>query len=197
MVLWTCPRCQKEYPKAFKDCLRTTYCKPCNNIVRPKSDQNGENNPFFGRKHTEETLAKQRGPLNPMWKGLENNKCLECGKGLCGRNVFYCTKHWQLGSRNPSWNETYDRTKREQLRLMPEYAVWQSETKKRDNFECQKCCKRGKLHSHHIQPYSKFPELRYELSNGITLCKECHREFHSIYGQTAGLEFFKLFMNWE
>ena len=34
------------------------------------------------------------------------------------------------------------------------------------------------LHVHHIKSFDKFPELRTELENGITLCGDCHYEIH-------------------
>ena len=44
--------------------------------------------------------------------------------------------------------------------------------------------KRGgwKLNAHHIQNFAQYPELRTAIANGITFCKECHKEFHKIYG---------------
>jgi hypothetical protein len=46
----------------------------------------------------------------------------------------------------------------------------------RDNFICQICNVRGgSLEMDHIKEWCNYPELRYELSNVRTLCKECHK----------------------
>lgn len=51
---------------------------------------------------------------------------------------------------------------------------------KRDNYTCYICKQRGgNKEAHHICPWGLFPKLRYEISNGITLCKPCHRKIHS------------------
>jgi len=65
-----------------------------------------------------------------------------------------------------------------------EYYNWRKKCLKRDNFTCQICGKHGgKLHVHHINNFSEFKELRYKTKNGITLCKECHLEFHNMYSR--------------
>ena len=47
---------------------------------------------------------------------------------------------------------------------------------KRDDYVCQSCGTRGgQLIAEHIKPYALFPELRWELSNGETLCVGCHK----------------------
>ena len=59
------------------------------------------------------------------------------------------------------------------------YNEWRIKVYERDDFTCQKCGKKGgDLNAHHIKPYAKYPKLRYDLSNGVTLCKKCHKEIH-------------------
>lgn len=55
---------------------------------------------------------------------------------------------------------------------------WSRFIKVRDGGECQMCAVRpgmGRVESHHVFPKGLFPELAYELSNGICLCVRCHR----------------------
>ena len=59
----------------------------------------------------------------------------------------------------------------------PLYKKFRQEVRKRDKYKCRwvgcKCKKR--LHVHHILPWDKSPLLRYEVSNGILLCRFHHR----------------------
>jgi len=62
------------------------------------------------------------------------------------------------------------------LRSSPEYVQWRKAIYKRDDYTCQKCgVKGGRLEAHHIKPFATHPELRFDVDNGITLCKSCHR----------------------
>ncbi len=55
------------------------------------------------------------------------------------------------------------------------YAIWRDFIYSRDDYTCAICLKRGgRLAAHHIKKFSKYPELRLEVNNGITLCWECH-----------------------
>jgi len=67
------------------------------------------------------------------------------------------------------------------IRESSEYRQWREAVFKRDNYTCQDCGARtipGKqvfLQADHIKPFSLFPELRFEISNGRTLCLDCHK----------------------
>jgi hypothetical protein len=58
----------------------------------------------------------------------------------------------------------------------PEYREWRTSVFKRDNWKCKmfnKDCN-GMLQAHHILRWSEYPELRYDINNGITLCIKHH-----------------------
>jgi 5-methylcytosine-specific restriction endonuclease McrA len=65
----------------------------------------------------------------------------------------------------------------------PEYVEWRTAVYQRDDYTCQHCGEvGGKLNAHHIESWSSFPEKRFEIDNGITLCYKCHVEVHKVEG---------------
>lgn len=58
----------------------------------------------------------------------------------------------------------------------PEYRRFRSKVLKRDNKQCQMCKCKQKLQVHHIMKWSLASSLRYDESNGITLCYSCHKQ---------------------
>ena len=53
---------------------------------------------------------------------------------------------------------------------------WRKAVFERDNYTCQICFIKGVyIEADHIKQFAFYPELRYELSNGRTLCRQCHR----------------------
>lgn len=59
-----------------------------------------------------------------------------------------------------------------------EYRRWRKAVFVRDNFQCQHCGTKRDIQAHHIKPWARCEELRYDVSNGITLCKSCHLNAH-------------------
>lgn len=68
---------------------------------------------------------------------------------------------------------------RKRDRNTQEYKKWRADVYKRDNYTCKICNMRGvPIEAHHIKPWAKYPKERYDINNGITLCKECHKNIH-------------------
>jgi len=79
------------------------------------------------------------------------------------------------GEENPNWKgeEARRRNRRGPIRNFISGVL------KRDNATCQSCgTKEGVLNVHHEKSWSEYPELRFEISNGITLCTPCHFKIH-------------------
>lgn len=104
--------------------------------------------PMKGRKHSEEAKLKQS--LARLGKTGEL-----CPNYIKDRSLI------KIGDRN-----LHD----------PLQKQWRMEVKKRDNFSCRIADNNcdGRLEVHHILRWSEFPELRYKINNGITLCHAHH-----------------------
>ena len=58
----------------------------------------------------------------------------------------------------------------------PLYKNWRVSVYKRDDFQCQLCKSKKRLEAHHIKRWAEFPQLRFDVNNGVTLCRGCHRK---------------------
>ena len=79
------------------------------------------------------------------------------------------------GENNFRWKGGTYGTERHREMGREGYGIWRKSVYERDNYICVWCKKRGgRLNADHIQSWALCPELRYAVTNGQTLCIECH-----------------------
>ena len=116
--------------------------------------------------------------------------CKICGKRMTLRpsqaSTKFCSRACygkaiglrQQGDKHHMWKGGTAKA-RDAVRASPLYKAWRTSVFERDDYTCQSCfTKGGKLRAHHMVPYKDAPRLRLKKSNGITLCDECHRQWH-------------------
>jgi len=69
-------------------------------------------------------------------------------------------------------------------RKTAEYRRWRVAVIRRDGV-CQICNRRKNRQAHHINSASYFPDERFNVDNGITLCRSCHSQFHNNYKKST------------
>ena len=117
---------------------------------------------------------------------------VKCEKGHITRKVLptiknsYCDKCARENTRGENhynYNPNKNYEEREKMRDLRENVEWREEVYKKDNYTCKKCNEKGgRLNAHHIYNYWSHVDLRFNVDNGVTLCKNCHKDFHSKYG---------------
>jgi hypothetical protein len=151
-----------------------------------------------GKKQTPEHIAKraeaisriQKGrKLTPEWKEKIRQSALRVGSGkwMKGRKAspelrlkLSLAKRGEKGN-NWQGGITPINTK---IRNSLEYRLWRESVFERDNWTCVFCGIRGgKLNADHIKPFSLFPELRFAIDNGRTLCVACHKTTDTYMGK--------------
>ena len=109
-------------------------------------------------------LGKKKPPMSEKWKASiskankDNPKIGHKGK-----------EHWNWkGGTSRGYKEGYYST---------EYIKWRTAIFERDSYTCQKCGIKGSkvyITAHHIKSWAKYPKLRFDIDNGLTLCEDCH-----------------------
>lgn len=169
-----------------KSLVRESVCLQCGDNYHT-SKKHGQRNKMFcsmkcagdykkGRPFSDEHRASisrvQQGKPIPWLHTIEVVEKIR--KALRGK-----PQPWNRGVNHPNWKGGLSNSDREKDMGRVDYKEWRRLVYERDDFTCQKCFNRGgRLHAHHIKSYMDFPELRYVVDNGLTLCISCHHKLH-------------------
>lgn len=112
---------------------------------------------------------KMRGNTNGFKKGKA-----PWNKGLKGYKAGESHYNWKGGITDAN----------HKVRTSSEYTEWRKQVFARDNYLCVLGGKDhgNKLEADHIKPFAEYPELRLDINNGRTLCKDCHKQTET-YGR--------------
>ena len=182
-----CEVCGKEKSRVGKVCvvcrgiLKTDpnkkeelVCKHCGKtFLAYKSEPN--------RKYCSMQCFLDNHPKRPTRHNGIHVKCAECGCVLYRRpseikknktGVWFCDQtcfhRWYIGENHGNFSPNTE----------PRRGIaclwWKRYVKQRDK-ECQWCGSKKDLHAHHIIPWRLDEGLRFDVDNGIILCKTCHK----------------------
>ena len=128
-------------------------------------------NKKFSKKHLENMSISHIGNSG-YWTGKKRSPELM-------KRLAYLSSQ-RRGSLNPMWKGGITPISH-LIRATRWYKEWRQSVYQRDSYTCQCCGYKGKdIVAHHCYPFSQYPEFRFEVNNGITLCRECHPHIEAI-----------------
>lgn len=191
-------KCAKEYMETNHNVK--TNCVICGKeILRRKSHYDKTKNNYCSYECSNEGFSKfYSGKDNPNFLNTYTN-CSYCGKEiyrkqseLKRRQNFFCSldcqSQWQseniVGKSHPNYDDTLSEEDRLLRRSIKGYWQFREAVYKRDNYTCQICGynKGGILNAHHLNSFHWDKANRVNIENAVTMCENCHKEYHSIYG---------------
>lgn len=170
----TCIKCQVTFQKKQNESKTVwetrTYCShSCANSANANRERLS-------------AYVRAKGAWNKGMKFVRKSNlisfsCIECKVGFLVRpyrrnTARFCSQ--KCSSINRDQGKTLENKK---IRKSFAYKLWREAIFTRDNYTCTQCHVRGgELNADHIKPFAFFPDLRFSMENGRTLCVDCHRE---------------------
>jgi hypothetical protein len=184
-------RCGKIHYKTFNAFKHCWKCDEC--IFRGRKEQNK-----LSLESVREIFRKEGCELiSDTYFGYEEklNYICSCGKryekSLASFKLNSRCYECYLDSKRGENNYNYKRELTDEQRAennsranLPEQRVWKKLVYIRDGHSCM-CCGSSQsnfLQAHHLDGYNWCIEKRTDVENGATLCIDCHKDFHSLYG---------------
>jgi Restriction endonuclease len=162
-----------KLPRTMIELLNIDCMEPPLVIKGAKGFQKGhKHKSWLGKKHTPETKEKMRiarlknNPMKNPDVVAKRSNTLKLNGTFANEN----SNTWKGGKTAKSII----------IRNSKEYKEWRILVFNRDDYTCQECgdrCKKGNtvyLEAHHIKPFATHPKLRFDITNGQTLCRPCH-----------------------
>ena len=127
----------------------------------------GKGHPFFGKKRV--FTEEWRRNMSVAHKGIKMPPFTEEHKNKI--------RDANLGSKSHLWRGGVTEVNH-LIRTSAPYKEWRTAVYKRDGYACVLCGddRGGNLQADHIKPFSLFPDLRFVIDNGRTLCIPCHKK---------------------
>lgn len=156
-------------------------CKPKWKEYKRCIDCNGEIGDFYA-KRCRSCFAKTRKGIKPknyeLLRSFQKNP--EFRKKV-GRKISLIKKGmkqkpqcgFQEGGKHFNWRGGVTNLNH-QIRNSLKYKQWRKRVLYKDNYRCVICGDKKQLEADHIKPFALYPELRFKVNNGITLCSVCH-----------------------
>ena len=172
-----CTVCGKSYTSSNS---KGKYCSiPCRTLGKHEAINGKVDDSWQGGRVTYncEICGKERNSKLSDYNKGKHHYCGAICQGI-GQTMFYS------GENSKCWNPSLSKEEREERRAIEGYTQWIKEVFKRDNYKCVYCgvSVGGQLNAHHLNGFKWDIENRLNVDNGVTLCSEHHKDYHSKYG---------------
>ena len=184
-----CPICRKKHLKALKEAFHVCCSNLCGQKLRSKNSLAKYPKDIIEKMYLEEKRSLR---FIASFFGLKDAKRIRHvfqKYGISMRHGSEAIKTQWIGNemRKKQFSElmkklnpSKGRTEKYLIsinRSRHRHNIWSRHIRERDK-KCLDCGSQEKLVAHHLKSMTDFPELQYELSNGVSLCMSCHSKRH-------------------
>lgn len=153
--------CAGKFRKPIKD-QPTKECEVCGITYAKPSKQNTS---WWADSSFCSSTCRHKIPVSTETRNKRAVSLLGNRNSL-GKNVGESNNNWKGGITSEN----------NKIRSSFEYKEWRTSVFKRDSYKCKMASDDcvHEIHAHHILRFSEYPELRFDINNGITLCRNHH-----------------------